>query len=82
MKQKDIEKQYNEMISPPHHENRDENRDEIRKQLTVTDFVSLSAIYEITNLNMLIAGGLQGNYVNNTQNKPVCNNLYYFSNNP
>jgi hypothetical protein len=59
MTKKNIEEQYNDMISPPHYE----NKDDIKKTLTVSDFISLSAIYEIINFNLnIIASGLQGEY--------------------
>ena len=63
MTKKDIEKQYNDMISPPYHE----DNDDIRKQLTVSDFISLSVIYESMNLNILIADGLQGEYADDVR---------------
>ena len=65
MKKKDIEKQYNEMISAPYHE----DKGDIRKQLTVSDFISLSVIYESMNLNILIADGLQGEYADDIRDK-------------
>ena len=65
MTKKDIEKQYNEMLSPPYHE----DKDDIRKPLTVSDFISLSVIYESMNLNILIADGLQGEYADDIRNK-------------
>jgi hypothetical protein len=40
--------------------------DDIRKPLTVTDFISLSAIYEVINLNrFIINDDLQGEYTDN-----------------
>jgi hypothetical protein len=65
MTKKDNEKQYIDMLSPPYHE----DKDEIRKALTVSDFISLSVIYESMNLNILIADGLQGEYADDIRNK-------------
>jgi hypothetical protein len=47
MKKKDIEKQYNETTLPPNNE----SKNEIRKQFTVSDFISLPTIYEFLHFN-------------------------------
>jgi hypothetical protein len=65
MKKNEIEKLYDDMTSPPPLE----DRDEIRKPLIVSDFISLSVIYESMNLNILIADGLQGEYADDIRDK-------------